>query len=249
MKKVIFYSFCFILFLSFYSIAYGIDNNLDSDGDGLIDNVERTVYHTNPDYYDTDGDGYNDKTEIDNGYTPLFANHRKMIDVDSDSDGLNDKWEITIGTDLLIADTDDDGFTDNIEVINGYNPLKEAGIKAPKIIKVNIAKQNLSYYFNGRLIESFPISGGISKLPTPFGTYTILDKDPSKNYSGYNYYYPNTKWNMHFTNRNGYRYYIHGAYWHDNFGFPMSHGCVNVAYSNMERLYNWTNVGTKVEIY
>ncbi|MFH0951427.1 MAG: L,D-transpeptidase, partial [bacterium] len=43
-----------------------------------------------------------------------------------------------------------------------------------------------------------------------------------------------------------YRYYIHGAYWHNNFGQPMSHGCVNVAYDNMEDLYWYAQIGTKV---
>lgn len=250
MKKVLFYSICLILFLSFYSIAYGIDNFIDSDSDGLSDSDEIYIYHTNSDYYDTDGDGYDDKTEIKNYYSPNHANGRKLLDVDSDNDGLNDKWEITIGTDLLNYDTDGDGYKDGEEVANGYDPLK-ALRKSSKIIKVNIKLQNLSYYFDDKLLESFPISGGISRLPTPKGHFTILDKVPAKNYggTGYNFYYPNTKWNMHFTNKNGWRYYIHGAYWHDNFGNPMSHGCVNVSYANMERLYNWTNIGTAVEIY
>ena len=72
---------------------------------------------------------------------------------------------------------------------------------------------------------------------------------PSKNYGGkgFDYSYPNTKWNLHFyTGTLG--FYIHGAYWHNNFGKRMSHGCVNVSYANMERLYNWADVGTKITI-
>ena len=62
------------------------------------------------------------------------------------------------------------------------------------------------------------------------------------------YDYPNTKWNMHFTTQY-YRYYIHGAYWHDNFGvLPVSGGCVNVRYEDMEDLYNFTEIGTNVTI-
>jgi len=78
----------------------------------------------------------------------------------------------------------------------------------------------------------------------------ILDKVPSKNYggTGYNFHYPNTKWNLHFTTTK-YRYYIHGAYWHDNFGHPMSHGCVNVSYENMEQLYEWADLETKLQIF
>ncbi|MEK7072591.1 MAG: L,D-transpeptidase, partial [Patescibacteria group bacterium] len=108
--------------------------------------------------------------------------------------------------------------------------------------------QNLIYLFNNKVLESFPISSGIYRLPTPKGNFKILDKVPLKNYKGVGYYYPDTKWNLHFTDYNGYRYYIHGTYWHNNFGQPMSHGCVNVSYANMEKLYNWANVGTDVEI-
>ena len=86
-------------------------------------------------------------------------------------------------------------------------------------------------------------------MPTPQGEFKILAKVPSKNYggTGFGFSYPNTKWNLHFTTRY-WRYYIHGAYWHDNWGNVMSHGCVNVSYENMEPLYWWTQIGTKVVI-
>jgi len=115
---------------------------------------------------------------------------------------------------------------------------------------VDIKNQELAYYFNGKLLEKFPISGGVASMPTPKGNFMILDKVPSKNYggTGYNFHYPNTKWNLHFTTTK-YRYYIHGAYWHDNFGHPMSHGCVNVSYENMEQLYEWADLETKLQIF
>ncbi|MDO8669313.1 MAG: L,D-transpeptidase family protein [Candidatus Buchananbacteria bacterium] len=247
MKRLLFYGICLILFLSFYSIAYGIDNSRDSDNDGLSDNDEIYIYYTNPDYYDTDVDGYDDKWEIESGYSPRHANGRKMINVDSDGDGLNDKWEIAIGTDLLKSDTDGDDYNDGQEVNSGFDPLKNNLAKSKKLIKVDLAKQNLTYSFDGHILESFPISSGVPRLPTPKGNFKILDKVLAKNYGGAGYYYPNTKWNLHFTTIN-YRYYIHGAYWHNKFGQPMSHGCVNVSYENMEKLYDWTNVETDVEI-
>ncbi len=43
---------------------------IDSDGDGLMDDLER-YYGTDPYDEDSDGDGYNDGTEIKNGYDPL----------------------------------------------------------------------------------------------------------------------------------------------------------------------------------
>jgi hypothetical protein len=57
---------------------------------------------------------------------------------------------------------------------------------------------------------------------------------------------------------------IHGTYWHDNFGHPMSHGCINMKTEEAELIYNWAgpvtgdknytkaskeNLGTEVVIY
>lgn len=47
-------------------------NQIDSDKDGLIDYDEINKYKTDPNKSDTDGDGYNDKEEIANGYSPVI---------------------------------------------------------------------------------------------------------------------------------------------------------------------------------
>jgi len=44
-------------------------------------------------------------------------------------------------------------------------------------------------------------------------------------------------------------YGIHGAYWHDNFGTPMSHGCINMGLREAEWLFNFAQVGTWVHIH
>ena len=41
-------------------------------------------------------------------------------------------------------------------------------------------------------------------------------------------------------------YGLHGTYWHNNFGTPMSHGCVNLSTGDAGWFYNWASVGTKV---
>jgi lipoprotein-anchoring transpeptidase ErfK/SrfK len=61
--------------------------------------------------------------------------------------------------------------------------------------------------------------------------------------SGADYYYlPNVPHVMYFYGGYG----LHGTYWHNNFGTPMSHGCVNLSQTDAEWLYNWASVGTKV---
>lgn len=49
-----------------------IKNDLDSDNDGLPDNLEK-ILGTDMNNFDTDRDGYKDKEEIKNGYSPLLA--------------------------------------------------------------------------------------------------------------------------------------------------------------------------------
>ena len=117
-----------------------------------------------------------------------------------------------------------------------------------KHILVTLKTQTLQYFEGDTLVGEFKISSGLRGTPTPPGDYTILAKKPTVNYFGENYRFPNTKWNLMFKAHSPLNYYIHGAYWHNNFGKPMSHGCVNVSYANMEPLYNWADVGTPVTI-
>ncbi len=241
--KQIFALFIFLLLFPHFALA---QVELDSDHDTLSDHDEMYIYFTDYNNPDTDGDGISDGQEVATGYSPLVKD-KKMIKVDTDKDGLNDAWEVILGTSLINIDSDLDGYQDGVEVMSGYDPLNAQPNKLDKLIKVNLAKQNLEYYFGEKVLGSFLISSGLKSMPTPKGNFTILKKIPLVNYVGANYSYPKTKWNLNFYYRKG-GYYIHGAYWHNKFGQPMSHGCVNVSYENMEPLYVWAQVGTKVVI-
>jgi len=221
---------------------------IDSDQDELNNYDEKYFYHTDVNNSDTDQDGMNDGEEIQNRRSPL--SEKTLVQTDTDEDYLNDFFELRIGTDLMNPDSDGDLYLDGTEVAAGYNPLNpDPEVQVEKLIKVNIAEQKLEYYFDNKLIDTFLISSGISGMDTPPGEFEILGKEDSKRYGGpgYDFDYPDTKWNLHF-HTDQYRFYIHGAYWHDNFGHPMSHGCVNISYDNMEPLYWFTNIGTKVII-
>lgn len=166
--------------------------------------------------------------------------------VDTDGDGLSDETEMALGTDPNISDTDDDGYVDGLEAKNGYDPL--LGSKARSLnrrVEVDLPSQSLRMLVNDVEINQVPISSGIKSLPTPTGEFSIMRKRPVVHYKGPGYDLPNTKWNLEFTKG----YYIHGAYWHNWFGIkPVSHGCVNVAYKDMESIYSFLNVGDKVKI-
>ena len=55
----------------------------DRDRDGLFDDDERDVYGTNPDVFDTDGDGVGDGEEVFNGTDPLVRNNDGNGDLDA----------------------------------------------------------------------------------------------------------------------------------------------------------------------
>lgn len=118
-----------------------------------------------------------------------------------------------------------------------------------KRIYVDLSKQML-YAFDGNTLQfEFPVSTG-KYYKTPTGEFRIWIKLRYTRMQGGNkangtyYNLPNVPYTMFFYNEKvpmwrGYA--IHGAYWHDNFGHPMSHGCVNMREADVARLYEWAN--------
>ncbi|MBD5520240.1 MAG: VWA domain-containing protein [Lachnospiraceae bacterium] len=100
----------------------------DTDGDGMSDYIEIFLIDLNPTAIDTDGNGVNDGDEDADadGLSNLYEIEigTNLIKADSDNDGLSDSEEINLyGTDPLKYDTDEDGVSDGKEVELGTNPL------------------------------------------------------------------------------------------------------------------------------
>lgn len=248
MAKRIFICFLFLVLpFALFLFPQSVHAIIDSDNDGLSDEEEIRVYHTEPHNPDTDGDGYWDGLEIKNGYAPLVP-FQKLSVADYDQDGLSDEMELAFNSDPTKVDSDGDGYYDGLEVKHGYSPMDPRPWKLEKKITVDLKTQRLNYFLGNVRLGEFLISSGTKNWPTPRGEFQVLAKKPKVNYGGPGYSYPNTKWNLMFKKMAKYNLYIHGAYWHNNFGQPMSHGCVNVAYKDMPILYDWAEVGTKVVI-
>jgi len=118
-------------------------------------------------------------------------------------------------------------------------------------IFIDLNRQTLFAYQDGALQKSFLISGGTTYYPSPTGLYDVMEKILWKDYTWYfgdedsrNYDLSDVKYNVKFKNM----YYIHSAYWHNNFGNPMSHGCINTSYNDAEWIYNWADIGAVVEV-
>ncbi len=115
---------------------------------------------------------------------------------------------------------------------------------AGKYIVVVLSEQRVYAYENGQLARTMLVSTGIAAYPTVTGNYSIYLKYTSQLMTGPGYYLPNVPYVMYFYKG----YSFHGTYWHNNFGQPMSHGCVNMLTSDAAWLYNWAPIGTSVTV-
>ncbi|MCS7060347.1 MAG: L,D-transpeptidase [Anaerolineae bacterium] len=114
-----------------------------------------------------------------------------------------------------------------------------------KWIEVILSQQRLIAWQDGRAVMSSPISSGLPRTPTRRGTFRIRRKYAAVRMRGPGYDLPRVPYAMFYSGG----YAIHGAYWHNNFGQPMSHGCVNLPVSFAARLFAWAPRGTLVIIH
>jgi lipoprotein-anchoring transpeptidase ErfK/SrfK len=125
-----------------------------------------------------------------------------------------------------------------------------------KRIYVDLSKQRLYAFEGTKLVYSFLVSTGLWGR-TPTGDFRIWIKLRYTRMTGGNaaigtyYNLPNVPYVMFFYNdtvpkQSGYS--LHGTYWHNNFGHPMSHGCVNMKTEEVALLYAWANPVTQGNI-
>ena len=139
-------------------------------------------------------------------------------------------------------------------------PLRELGTISPEVppeekrILVSLKEQTLTAFEGDRVALHTTVSTGIhteglgeDEIPTdtPTGNFHIQLKMPSRHMgdglltSDPNAYeLPGVPWTMVF-HETGVA--LHGTYWHDNFGTPMSHGCVNLRSVDAKWLFRWTD--------
>ncbi len=112
-------------------------------------------------------------------------------------------------------------------------------------IEVNLSQQKLYTWDGNNLVGIYLVSTGLPATPTVTGDYRIYAKYASTKMSGPGYYLPGVPCTMYFYKGYG----IHGTYWHNNFGHPMSHGCVNMKTSDACTIFSWASIGTRVNIH
>ncbi len=123
-----------------------------------------------------------------------------------------------------------------------YDEDLQEPMTAGKEIVVKLDEQHVYAYEDGKLVRDVVVSTGLPDTPTVTGTFAIYQKLPSQTMRGPGYYLPGVPYVMYFHESYG----LHGTYWHDNFGQPMSHGCVNLPTPDAQWFYAWAEIGTPV---
>ena len=142
----------------------------------------------------------------------------------------------------------------------------------PKRIEIDLTNQRIYGYEGDQKIYNFAVSTG-KWGRTPTGSFHIWTKlryvlmTGGSQALGTYYYLPNVPYTMFFYNNQNPQWKgfgIHGTYWHNNFGHPMSHGCINMRTEEVAQLYYWArpelkdkesimasvdNPGTEIVIY
>jgi len=119
-------------------------------------------------------------------------------------------------------------------------------------VVVSLGAQRLWAYEGEQMVLTTLVSTGTAETPevaTPIGHWQILVKLPMETMTGTiggkPYEVDDVPYVMYFTNEG---HALHGTYWHNNFGTPMSHGCVNLPMDVAEWMFRWAPEGTPVTI-
>jgi lipoprotein-anchoring transpeptidase ErfK/SrfK len=132
-------------------------------------------------------------------------------------------------------------------------PLSTEVDPGKKFVQVNLIEQTLTAYENNEVVLHTKVSTGLPTLgrviglptETPRGNFNIDPKVPAKHMGNGQltaditaYELPGVPWTCFFEHMTGIAF--HGTYWHNNFGWQMSHGCVNMRNEDAKWIFRWT---------
>ena len=116
-----------------------------------------------------------------------------------------------------------------------------------KSIEVRLGQQLVVAYEENRPVFATRASTGTQRYDgsyfTPQGTFKTYYKRPSRHMAAGNlanngYDLPGVPWVLYIT-ESGISF--HGTYWHNDYGYPHSHGCINLSSQAAKWLYRWTS--------
>lgn len=129
------------------------------------------------------------------------------------------------------------------------NTVPPEGVTTGRWIDVDLAEQTLAVYDNYELVFATVIASGLEPFWTRPGLFQIYSKKETENMRNNDptdfYYLDNVPWTMYFDKARA----LHGAYWRTRFGYPQSHGCVNLSVGDAHWLFNWATEGDWVYVH
>lgn len=123
------------------------------------------------------------------------------------------------------------------------SPLSPNVPQTEKRIEISLDRQLLEAYEGNNPVIRTRISSGKRYMETPQGEFQVDRKYPSKHMGDggltsnlHAYELVGVPW-VTFFHRAGIA--CHGTFWHDNFGTPMSRGCINMRNQDAKWLFRW----------
>ena len=125
-----------------------------------------------------------------------------------------------------------------------------------RISTANLATDQMTVTDNGRLVATYPISGGRAQYPTMNGIHIVLDREsqvhmisssvgiPVNSANGYD---ETVYWDVHISDSGE---YVHSAPWSVGAqgNSNVSHGCVNISPTNAQQFFGFSRVGDIVNV-
>ena len=119
-------------------------------------------------------------------------------------------------------------------------------------IEVNLYEQTLAVYQDGQIQFATLIASGVTPMYTQPGLFQIYEMYEQAPMSGSfeadgsdYYYFQDVPYTMYFDGARA----LHGAYWRTMYGYPQSHGCVNLSIGDSHWLYDWAELGDWVYVW
>jgi len=132
------------------------------------------------------------------------------------------------------------------------NATPPEGSNGERWIEVNLAEQTLAVYEQRQLVFATLIASGVDPFFTRPGLFQIQQKKELETMSGSFeadrsdfYYLEDVPWTMYYDQNRA----LHGAYWRTIFGYPQSHGCINLSPGDAHWLFDWAKEGDWVYVW
>lgn len=146
---------------------------------------------------------------------------------------------------------------DNIDeiIISPGKRIAEGRTDLQKYMDIDISEQRMQYFENGYKLGEYRISSGKVSMPTPLGTFKIMNKAKEAYSKKYALYMP--YWMQITSAGHG----VHGLpFWKlkkggviyegaNHLGIRVSHGCVRLPVEGAAKVFAWADVGTTVVIH